>query len=275
MLTGLQGQRNDDRSWMLGVPLVVFLLIPVVALVLSSSPAELESALRHPMVRSAGWLSLQTTTLSVFIIVLSGTPLAWWLARSRSSWSRVVETLVELPIVLPPAVVGVALLAAYGRRGMLGGLLDDMGAALPFSVAAVVVAQIVVAAPFYVQSATAGFRRMDEDLLLVAKTLGATPLRAFLRVAIPAALPALAGGAGLSWARAVGEFGATLLFAGNLAGRTQTMPLAIYSALEADLGLARALALLLGAAAFGVLLMLRVVPSLWLRRRRRLQEDRS
>jgi len=275
LLTGLQGQRNDDRSWMLGVPLVVFLLIPVVALVLSSSPAELESALRHPMVRSAGWLSLQTTTLSVFIIVLSGTPLAWWLARSRSSWSRVVETLVELPIVLPPAVVGVALLAAYGRRGMLGGLLDDMGAALPFSVAAVVVAQIVVAAPFYVQSATAGFRRMDEDLLLVAKTLGATPLRAFLRVAIPAALPALAGGAGLSWARAVGEFGATLLFAGNLAGRTQTMPLAIYSALEADLGLARALALLLGAAAFGVLLMLRVVPSLWLRRRRRLQEDRS
>lgn len=270
-----RARRGRSGAWILGLPLILFLGLPVLALVVSATPGELAEALGHPMVRSAGWLSLQTTTVALALIVVLGTPLAWWLARSRHPWVRIIETMIELPIVLPPAVLGVALLAAYGRRGLVGGLLEDVGAGLPFTVAAVVVAQVVVAAPFYVQSALGGFRQMDEDLLLVAKSLGATPFQAFVRVAIPAAMPALAAGAGMSWARAVGEFGATLLFAGNLAGRTQTMPLAIYAAMEADLGLARAIALLLGAAAFGVLLLFRLIPRMVLRARRKRAESGS
>lgn len=253
-------------AWILGLPLVVFLLLPVLALVLAASPSELKAALQHPMMGSAAWLSLRTSAASLVIIVLAGTPLAWALARTRRPWGRAVETLVELPIVIPPAVVGVGLLQAYGRSGLVGSWLDGVGLSLSFTAWAVVMAQVVVAAPFYVQSATAGFRKVDDDLLLVAQTLGASRWGAFVKVALPAALPAVAGGLALAWARAVGEFGATLLFAGNLPERTQTMPLAIYSALEVDLGLARALALVLGGAAFALLLLLRLVPGL--RRRR-------
>jgi molybdate transport system permease protein len=137
---------------------------------------------------------------------------------------------------------------------------------LSFTVWAVVTAQVVVSAPFYIQSAAAGFRKVDDDQLLVAQTLGATPGKAFLRIAVPTALPALMSGAALCWARALGEFGATLLFAGNLPGQTQTMPLAIYSAMEQDLELARALALILAIFAFAMLLLLRLIPA-WRRQR--------
>lgn len=249
-------------GWVLGVPLVLFLVVPVLALVLASSPAELWAALRHPMVASAAWLSARTSLVSLAIIAAAGTPLAWALARSERPWARVVETIVELPIIIPPAVVGVGLLQAYGRGGLLGPWLGEVGVSLPFTAWAVVAAQVVVAAPFYVQSASAGFRKVDDDLMLVAQTLGASPWGAFVRVAVPTALPGIVGGLALAWARAVGEFGATLLFAGNLSGQTQTMPLAIYSALEVDLGLARALALVLGGVAFAVLLGLRLAPAL-------------
>ncbi len=253
--------RGEGRAGLLlGLPLAVFIALPVVALIGSASWAEVRAALGHPMLAGAAALSVQTTALSLAVIVVGGTPLAWWLARSGGVSARVVGTIVELPIVIPPAVIGVALLEAYGRGGLLGPWLAQAGWSVPFSASAVVIAQVVVAAPFYVQSAAAGFRRVEGDLMLVAQTLGATPLGAFFRVAVPGAAPALVSGAALCWARALGEFGATLLFAGNMAGRTQTMPLAIFSALEVDVALARALALVLGGAAFAALLALRLAP---------------
>ena len=168
-----------------------------------------------------------------------------------------LETLVELPVVLPPAVAGVALLLAFGRRGLLGPGLAAAGIGLPFTRAAVVVAQTFVAAPFYLQAAIAAFRRLDPDLLLVARTLGASPPRVLFTVAIPVSWPSLAGGAAMSWARALGEFGATLMFAGNMSGRTQTLPLAIYTALESDLRTAQSLSILLVAVAFALLVAIR------------------
>jgi molybdate transport system permease protein len=169
----------------------------------------------------------------------------------------VLETLVELPVVLPPAVAGVALLLAFGRRGLLGAGLGAVGIGLPFTRAAVVVAQTFVAAPFYVQAAIAAFRSLDPDLVLVARTLGASPPRVLFTVAIPVSWSALAGGAAMSWARALGEFGATLMFAGNMTGRTQTLPLAIYTALESDLRTAQSLSILLVAIAFALLVAIR------------------
>jgi molybdate transport system permease protein len=163
-------------------------------------------------------------------------------------------------------VVGIALLHTFGRSGLFGSELAMLGIQIPFTTAAVVLAQVVVSAPFYVQAATAAFGRVDGDLLIVARTLGQSPAGAFFRVALPLALPGLIGGAALSWARALGEFGATLLFAGNLSGTTQTMPLAIYTALESDIRVALALALVLAGVSVVLLVSLRAVPGFWMRR---------
>jgi molybdate transport system permease protein len=230
--------------------------VPLFALVLSTSPADLLDGLRHPLALSALRLSLFTTTTSLALTLLLGTPLAWWMARHPGPAERVAATLVQLPIVVPPAVSGLALLLAFGRRGLLGPLLEHAGWALPFTTAAVVLAELFVSAPFYVQSAVAAFRRLDEDLLWAARSLGAGPARRFFRVALPLSRPGVVTGAALSWARALGEFGATLMFAGNLQGRTQTLPLAIYSALETDLRPAKALSIVLVAVALAVLVLL-------------------
>lgn len=244
----------------LGSALLLLLLLPLAALVLSTSPSEVAAGFSHPTFGPALALSLRTTLLSLVAIVVLGTPLAWWLATSTSRAARTVDVLVDLPIVVPPAVVGVALLMTFGRRGLFGGALDAVGVGIPFTEAAVVLAQIVVASPFYVQAAANAFRKVDADTLIVARTLGASPTGAFLRVAVPIALPGLIVGASLAWARALGEFGATLLFAGNLAGRTRTMPLAIFTALEADVGLAVVFSLVLAAMGAGLLVLLRVAP---------------
>lgn len=247
----------------LGLCLLALLILPIVALALASSPAELWHALDHPRVLPALGLSLRTTALSLLVVVLTGTPLAWWLARARHPAARVIEAAVELPIVIPPAVMGIALLLAFGRQGVLSPWLGT----LAFTPWAVPIAQVVVAAPFYVQSATAGFRGVDDDLLLVARTLGASPRRAFLRVAVPMAWPALLSGAALCWARALGEFGATLLFAGSYSGRTETMPLAIYATFEADVRVAVAIALVLVLVAFVTLVVVRMLRTLPMTRR--------
>ena len=244
----------------------MLLVLPMVALLLSSSPSELALSVEHRLFWPAIALSARTTVTSLGIVLLTGTPLAWWLATTRSRAAGVVETLVELPIVVPPAVVGVALLQAFGRSGLFGPSLQELGVQLPFSTAAVVLAQVVVSAPFYVSGASTAFRKVEPDLLLVARTLGASRARAFFRVAVPVALPGLLAGAALSWARSLGEFGATLLFAGNLPGQTQTMPLAIYTALESDIRVAQALALVLAACGLVALLALRGIPRLWERR---------
>jgi len=249
--------------FVVAIPMLGLLLLPVVALLLSSSPADLSAGVRHELFGPALWLSARTSLLSLAIIVLAGTPLAWWLAMSDGRRTRVVELLVDLPIVLPPAVVGIALLQTFGRSGLFGPWLEAAGLQVPFTTSAVVLAQVVVSAPFYIQAAAAAFRRLDPDLLLVARTLGQSRAGAFWRGAVPMALPGLVGGAALSWARALGEFGATLLFAGNLPGTTQTMPLAIYMALEDDVRVALALALVLGGVSVALLFALRLAPALW------------
>jgi molybdate transport system permease protein len=232
------------------------LAVPLLALVLSTCAGDFLDGLRHPLALSALRLSLLTTTSSLALTLLLGTPLAWWMARHPGPAERAVSTLVQLPIVVPPAVSGLALLLAFGRRGLLGPLLERAGWTLPFTTAAVVLAELFVSAPFYVQSAATAFRRLDEDLLWAARSLGAGPARRFFDVALPLSRPGVVTGAALSWARALGEFGATLMFAGNLTGRTQTLPLAIYTALETDLRPAKALSVLMVAVALGVLLLL-------------------
>lgn len=239
--------------------LLALLALPLVGLVAATPPSEVARALWLPSTGEALWLSVRTTTAAVGLAAVLGTPLAWRLSRSDGRWARAALLVVELPVVLPPAVLGVALLAAFGRQGLLGPALEAVGWTLPFRTSGVVVAQLVVGAPLYVLTATEAFRAVDDDLLLVARTLGAGPAKAFRTVALPVAAPGLLTGLGLAWARALGEFGATLMFAGNLPGRTRTLPLAIYGAMESDLGQARAIAVLLVAVTAGLLLGLRTL----------------
>lgn len=254
----MNGSRNTFRplAWiggMLGGCLVALLVLPLVALVAMTSPSQIFTAASHPMFAPALWLSLKTTSISLLVIGVLGTPLAWWLATSRRRLARVVSLLVELPVVVPPAVIGVALLMTFGRQGLLGGLLAELGVSVVFTTTAVILAQVVVAAPFYIKAAASAFAEVDPELLTVARSLGATPAQAIARVALPMAWPGLFAGASVAWARALGEFGATLLFAGNMMGKTQTMPLAIFGALEVDVQLAIVFSLLL--VALGALLL--------------------
>lgn len=206
-------------------------------------------------------LSFATTAVTTLLTVLFGTPLAYLLARRRFRGRRALELLIELPIVLPPAVAGLALLAAFGRRGLFGPLLETLGIALPFTTAAVVMAQIFVSAPFFIRAAQIGFEAVGEDLADAARVDGADERGLFWRLMLPLASRALAAGAVTSAARALGEFGATILFAGSIQGRTQTMPLLIYNVLERDLGAA----LWTGVILVGVAL-LALLAAGWLRR---------
>jgi len=241
----------------LAAALVAILVLPTVSLLVTASPGELLAGFRHPVTAPALLLSMETTAASLLIVLVLGTPLAWWLSSATGRAGRAVGTLIALPVVIPPAVAGIALLLTFGRRGLLGPALSAMGWSVSFSSTAVVLAQVFVSAPFYVQGAAAAFGGVDRAVLVVARTLGAGPARVFFRVAVPLARSGLVGGAAMAWARALGEFGATLMFAGNMPGKTQTLPLAIYTALEGDLRAAQALSLLLVIVAFGLLLLLR------------------
>jgi molybdate transport system permease protein len=198
--------------------------------------------------------------IAMLIVVRLGTPLAYLLARRSFPGRTVLDTLVDLPIVLPPAVAGLALLMAFGRRGILGGTLAAWGITIPFTTTAVVIAQIFVAVPFYVRAARSGFQRVEPELEEAAADLGAGPTRVFWTTTLPLARPGLAAGAVVAWSRALGECGATLMFAGNLAGRTQTMPLAIYERYVAgDLTTALVLAILLLVVSLVILLIARIL----------------
>ena len=241
--------------------LLAFLVAPVLALILSITWADFTAGLAHPLAAPALKLSLLTSTCSLLLVTTLGTLLAWHLALGRGRAARWLETLSQFPIVMPPAVAGLGLLLAFGQRGAFGRwLAAATGFSLPFTTAAVVLAESFVSAPFFIQAAVAAFRRLDPELLLAARSLGASPARVFARVGLPLSAPALLGGAATSWARAVGEFGATLMFAGNLTGRTQTMSLAVYTAMESDLRAAQSLAVVLVGVAFGLLAVLRAVP---------------
>jgi molybdate transport system permease protein len=232
---------------------IAFLVLPVAALLLRTDPVRLIGRLGEPMVTAALRLSLVTSVTSTLLIVGLGLPVALLLATRSFPGKRLLETLVALPMVLPPTVAGLGLLLAFGRAGLLGGVLEGFGITIPFTTLAVVLAQVFVGMPFFITAATAGFRAVDQRYLDAAATLRAGPADTAIRVLLPLALPSLLAGVAMGWARALGEFGATITFAGNLPGRTQTMPLAVYLSLETDLESAVALAVLLLAVSFTVL----------------------
>ena len=238
--------------------LVAFLALPVLGMLLrATTTGGLWDALGRPVVLDALKLSLLSTTIVLGLTLVLGAPLALILARRRFWGIGLVDSLVDLPIVLPPAVAGLALLLTFGRRGMLGTPLSALGIELPFTTAAVIMASFFVAAPFFVRAARAGFLAVPRELEEAARVEGATEWQVFRYVTAPVAAPALFGGAVLSWARALGEFGATVMFAGQFQGRTQTMPLAIYAALESDTDAALGLSILLLAISFVLLVLFR------------------
>ena len=243
---------------MLAALLVVFLALPLVGLVVRAVGSNaLVAALLRPIVLDALRLSLLSTSLVLLLALGLGSPLALLLARRRFWGSGLLDSLVDLPIVLPPAVAGLALLLTFGRRGLLGPPLAVIGLELPFTTAAVVLASLFVAAPFYVRAARAGFLGVPRELEEAARVEGANEWQVFRFVTAPVAAPALFGGAVLCWARALGEFGATIMFAGQFAGRTQTMPLAIYAALESDTDAALGLSLVLLVVSLALLVLFR------------------
>jgi molybdate transport system permease protein len=241
--------------------LVGLLALPPLALVLRVSPGRLLSRLAEPSVLEALRLSLATSAIATAAVVGFGVPLAYFLVSRRVRFRRLIEALVDLPMVLPPTVAGAGLLFAFGRAGLLGGAFQAFGITIPFTTAAVVLAQIFVAAPFFVSAFVAGLREVEPRYLEVASTLRAPPDYVFRRVLLPLSLPSFLAGAGMAWARALGEFGATITFAGNLPGVTRTLPLAVYTALQSDLDAAVTLAVVLLAVSFVVLLGLRLLPA--------------
>ncbi|HEV3230593.1 MAG TPA: ABC transporter permease [Solirubrobacteraceae bacterium] len=213
---------------------LVFLALPVVAIFADVGPGRLLSSLGDPAATDALRLSLETTAIAVAIILVVGTPAAYLLARRSFRGRALLVTLVELPLVLPPAVAGIGLLAALGPKGILGGAVRDIGVQLVLQTAGVVVALTFVAAPFYLRQAQAAFAAIDRPVIEASRTLGAGEARTFARVAVPVAMPGLLAGLALAWGRALGEFGATLMFAGSFRGVTQTVPLAIYDRFATD-----------------------------------------
>jgi molybdate transport system permease protein len=239
-----------------------FLLLPVVALFTHQSLGDLVHQLSNPVVTDALVVSAKTSAIAQAAILLFGTPTAYLIARSRFPGRAFVITLVELPLVLPPAVAGVGLLVAFGRVGLLGGTFDALGVDLAFNQAAVVLAVAFVASPLYMRQAIASFETVDPDLVAASRTLGAGPERTFFRVVLPLARAGLAAGAALSLARGLGEFGATIMFAGSFQGVTQTLPLAIYAEFDRDFDVAVTISALLVVITAAILLSLKVT-SLW------------
>ncbi|HYM91208.1 MAG TPA: ABC transporter permease, partial [bacterium] len=243
-----------------GAAFLVLLLLPMLSLLVRVPPAGLLPRLATPQVLQALWLSLGTSLAATVAVVGLGLPVAYLLAVRGFPGKRVLEALIDLPMVLPPTVAGVGLLLAFGRAGIAGRALSALGITVPFTTLAVVLAQAFVAGPFFINAARAGFEEVDPRYLRAAATLRASAGYAFLRVIVPLSLPSLVAGAAMTWARALGEFGATITFAGNLPGRTQTMPLAVYVALQSDLDGAAAMSVLLLLVSFTVLLALRNFP---------------
>ncbi|HZP25799.1 MAG TPA: ABC transporter permease [Dehalococcoidia bacterium] len=245
---------------MLSVVVVLFLALPIIGVLDKAfRNADFLDSVSSAAATDALRLSAITTAISLALIIGLGTPLAYVLARSRFPGYQVIDTLVDLPMVLPPAVGGLGLLMAFGRRGLIGGWLDDAGIELAFTTTAVIMAQTFVASPLYIRAAKAGFESVSAELEDVSYTLGMSRTRTFLRVAVPLARPSLLAGAVMAWARALGEFGATIMFAGSIQGRTQTLSLAIYRSLETGLDVPLALSAVLILVSFAVLIVFRIL----------------
>ena len=238
---------------------LAFLLLPIVAIFAELSLSELRDGLTSDVTLDALRVTAETNLIAMTLIVCFGTPTAYLLATRTFRGKALLVTLVELPLVLPPAVAGIGLLAAFGRLGLLGGSLDALGIDIAFTKVAVVLAVTFVASPFYVRTAIAAFEAVDPDLVSASRTLGAGPGRTFARVALPLASGGLGAGAALAFARGLGEFGATIMFAGSLQGVTQTLSLAVYQEFDVDFDTALAIGALLVIASALVLLAAKVV----------------
>jgi molybdate transport system permease protein len=243
---------------------VLFLALPVAALFLRVSPGELVHAAHSGVFRDALLVSVKTSAIAHAAVLVVGTPAAYVLARKRFRGRGLVLSLLELPLVLPPAVAGVALLATFGRYQLLGGTLNALGIRIGLTQTAVVLAVAFVESPFYVRGAVAAFEAVDATLLDAARTLGASPARVFARVALPLAAGGLGAASALALARGLGEFGATIVFAGSLRGVTQTLPLAIYAEFEQDFDVALAIGALFVVVGIAILLLLKLLPA-WTR----------
>jgi molybdate transport system permease protein len=243
---------------------LVFLLLPLVAIFLRVPPGELLAQLGSDVAIDAVVVTLKANAIAQALILVVGTPAAYLIASRGFRGRALVVTLVELPLVLPPAVAGIGLLAAFGRLGLLGGTFEVLGVSISFTQTAVVLAVAYVACPFYLRQAIASFEALDHALLDASRTLGAGPARTFLRIALPLAVKGLAAGAALSFARGIGEFGATIMFAGSLQGVTQTLSLAIYAQFDLNFDVALALGALLVIISAVLLLTVKLIPA-WTR----------
>jgi molybdate transport system permease protein len=253
--------RNPIKNgWQLTViPYLLFICLPLFSLFYNVKPGEMIKSFSQPEVYQAVILSIQTSTAAALLSILLGTPVAYYLSHPQYSAHQLIDTIVDLPTVLPPAVAGVALLLAFGRNGLLGGSLSVFGISLPFTQAAVVLAQTFISASLYIKAAAIGFRNVDCEMKKAAALDGANHLQLFRYIDVPIALPAMLSGVFMTWARALGEFGATIIFAGNFPGRTQTMPLAIYLGFEMDFSVAMTLSVILVGLSFLALILMRMI----------------
>jgi molybdate transport system permease protein len=245
-------------TWkLLVMPMVLFIALPILALFLHWPSSHAWEILKQSQALQAISLSLVTSLTSVLLTILLGTPVAYYLSHQNYRLTRFVDTLVDLPTILPPAVAGVALLMAFGRRGLLGVWLNALGITLPFTPAAVIMAQTFIASPFYIRAATIGFNSIGCELKKAAAMDGANRWQVFRYIMVPMTWMSLLSGSVMTWARALGEFGATIIFAGNFPGRTQTMPLAIYIGFEINLDVAVTLSILMVGFSFLVIILLK------------------
>lgn len=237
----------------------LYLALPVAALFFRITPEFFFASLGNPQVTAALYLSFFTTTISLAIVIIVGTPFAYFHTRLDYPGKVIVDTLIDLPLVLPPAVAGVALLVLYGRVGFLGRYFNMFGISIAFTTTAVIMAQIFVASPFYLRQAKSLFGQLDPSYEQTARTLGASPLRIFALISVPLTAGGLVSGAVMTFGRALGEFGATIMFAGNLPGVSQTMPLAVYVGMESNFTIGIALSILLVIISFAIMIAVRLI----------------
>jgi len=266
MISGrFRSQRHTRSLTLLAAGILIaavtlYLALPIIALFLRISPDLFFATLGDPQVLSALWLSLLTTTVTLTVVLLVGTPFAYFHSRYAYPGKVVVDTLIDLPLVLPPAVAGVALLVLYGRVGILGRYFNMFGISLAFTTTAVIMAQIFVASPFYLRQAKSLFEQLDPAYERSARSLGASPLRTLGLVVLPMTASGLVSGAVMTFGRALGEFGATIMFAGNLPGVTQTMPLAVYVGMEGvDINAGLTISILLVLISFLIMIAVRLI----------------
>ena len=254
----MKHQKIPSFVWLFASISALFIALPLVGIFFRAPWADFWSLLRERSTRDAFFVSLQTSLIATVCAFVFGVPLAWIFARHSSRAVDIVRTVCISPMVLPPVVGGIALLTAFGRRGIVGQYLFEWwGISLPFTRSAVVLAQVFVSMPFLVVATETAFRQIDRGLEDAARTLGATPARVFFTVALPGARQAIGAGVALAWARAIGEFGATITFAGSFPGRTQTLPMAVYELVSVDYQQSLVLSLILVVISVAVLLGLR------------------